>query len=167
MSYRHLGLAIWAVAGVAATLLDSIGRLTQRAVATLGELDAAWQWGVLLALAAAFAYLEGYRALHRQFAPAVVARSLAVADAGRAWQRVLAPLYAMSLIGDRPRALARAWLIVAVIAGSVVAVRALPEPWRGIVDAAVAVALAIGLGSIAWRFACAVRAPFAASVRRT
>jgi hypothetical protein len=58
---------------------------------------------------------------------------------------VLAPLYAVSLIGAPARTLARAAVGVAMIVVCVLLVRELPAPWRGIVDGAVAVALTWGL----------------------
>jgi hypothetical protein len=54
----------------------------------------------------------------------------------------------MSLVGAPRRTLARAWLGVALIVLAVLVVRSLPEPWRGIVDAAVAAALLVGLFAI-------------------
>jgi hypothetical protein len=51
----------------------------------------------------------------------------------------------MLLVGAPRPTLARAWLGVAGIVLAVLLVRALPDPWRGIIDLAVAAALAWGL----------------------
>jgi hypothetical protein len=67
------------------------------------------------------------------------------------WASVLAPLFAMSLVFDTRKAIARAWMGVALIVLAVLAVRLLPHPWRGIVDAGVASALLWGLGAMGLR----------------
>ena len=103
------------------------------------------EWVAFLLLAAAFVYGEGVRALGRRWVPAVVARARELGPQSPLWQRVLAPLYAMSLVGASRVVLARAWVGVALIVLAVLVVRALPDPWRGIVDGAVALALSWGL----------------------
>ena len=58
---------------------------------------------------------------------------------------LLAPLHAMGLIGGEPRTLVRSWLGVASVAVAVLVVRRLPDPWRGMIDLAVALALVWGV----------------------
>lgn len=159
MSRRELVIATWAVVGVGLLLLECIVRLGARAVALVrAGLDGP-MWLVLALVVAVFTYGEGYRALQRHFAPKVVARAL---DAGACLSGCLpvlaAPLYAMSLIGTEGRTLARAWGGVALIVLAALAVRALPAPWRGIVDAGVVSALTWGLIAIAVQFRQALRA---------
>ena len=96
-------------------------------------------------LAAAFAYGEGVRALARRWVPHMDRRARELGPDARGIHRALAPLYAMSLIGAPARVLLRAWIGVLLIAAAVFIVRAMPEPWRGIVDLSVAIALTIGL----------------------
>jgi hypothetical protein len=91
---------------------------------------------------------EGVRALERRWVPGVLARAALLGPAAPLRHRLLAPLYAMSLVGAPRRTLARAWLGVVLIVLAVFVVRALPEPWRGIVDTAVALALLWGLIAI-------------------
>ena len=57
----------------------------------------------------------------------------------------------MSLVGGPAKRIIRAWLGTAAIVVAVVAVRALPDPWRGVVDFAVAAALGWGLACIVRR----------------
>jgi hypothetical protein len=149
---RHGAVAAWAVLGVGAVLAEAVVRLGARGAATItGGLGAA-QWLVLAALTALFGYIEGWRGLQRRFVPAVVERALAIASSRNRAARWLAPLYALGLAGGTSGARWRAWRGVALIAAAVVSVRALPEPWRGLVDAAIAASLAWGLGALLVRF---------------
>jgi hypothetical protein len=63
----------------------------------------------------------------------------------------------LCLVHAERRVLWRAWISVALIVCAVLIVKALPEPYRGIIDAGVAVALAIGLGSLIQGYVAAVR----------
>lgn len=139
--------SMWAVLGVTAVFIEAIVKLAARGLVTVrGGLEVL-EWLALLLLAGAFLYGEGVRALQRRWVPHVLERSQAVRSAPLHW-RLLAPLYAMLLVGAPRRTLARAWLGVLAIVAAVLLVRALPEPWRGIVDLAVAGALAWGLGAL-------------------
>ena len=61
---------------------------------------------------------------------------------------LLAPLYVLRLVHAERAELARAWLAIALITLAVLIVRELPEPYRGMIDGAVAAALSVGLGSM-------------------
>ena len=158
MSAREIGIAGWAVAGVCLLFLEGIVRLGARAVALVqGGLDGP-EWLALVLVVALFTYGEGHRALERHFAPAVVARALSAGARLSGCLPVLAaPLHAMSLVGAERRALGRAWAGVALIVLAALGVRALPSPWRGVVDAGVASALAWGLVAIVAQFFAAIR----------
>ena len=134
--------------GVAAIFVEAIVQLARRGVATLNDGLGPLEWLAFVLLLVAFVYGEGWRALARRWVPAVLARTRQLGVGSPLPYRLLAPLYAMSLIGASARILARAWLGVALIVLAVIVVRALPEPWRGIVDAAVAAALLVGLWAI-------------------
>ena len=103
------------------------------------------EWLALVVIAIAFAYGEGVRALARRWVPQMDRRARQLDRTAPLHHRLLAPLYAMSLIGAPRRTVARAWGGIVLIVAAVLIVRALPEPWRGIVDLAVALALTIGL----------------------
>jgi hypothetical protein len=136
--------AVWGLFGVATTFVEAIYRLGARALEAMGEGLSPVQWATLALITATLVYFEGYRALQRRFAPRVVQRALAVGAEPVRWQ-LLAPLYVLSLVGAPRKELARGWLAVGLIVAAVFAVRAMPEPWRGIVDGAVACALCWGL----------------------
>jgi hypothetical protein len=148
LSARGLVVAAWAIGAIALSLVEAIWRLGARASATLRAGLEPLEWAALIFVVALFLYGEGVRALQRRFVPHVVTRTVAVARSGGAASALLAPLYAMSLVHDAPRAVARAWAGVALIVLAVVAVRELPEPWRGVIDAGVASALSWGLGAL-------------------
>ncbi|HKP60227.1 MAG TPA: hypothetical protein VJV78_26060 [Polyangiales bacterium] len=143
---------------VGVTFVEAIYRLGVRAHTTLhGELDARETW-LLGASVALFAYAEGYRALHGRFVPHVVARAAQLSAAPqslRGW--LIAPLYVLCLVQAHRSSQRRAWLSVILIVLAVLIVRALPEPWRGIIDAGVAAALSIGLASLVFATAAWLR----------
>ena len=134
--------------GVVAVFIEAIVQLGRRGIATMRAGLEPIEWIVLAVLLIAFVYGEGVRALARRWVPGVLARTRELGPASRAIDRVLAPLYVMSLTGAPARVLARAWIGVALIVAAVLIVRALPEPWRGIVDLSVATALLVGLVAI-------------------
>lgn len=152
-------LSATGVSLVALMLLEAVYRLGVRALLTVREGLTLAQWCVLFLSILGFAYGEGYRALHRRFAPHVIARAVELANTENAGLRswLSSPLYVLCLVRAEPAELRRAWVSVALIASAVLIVRRLPEPYRGMIDAGVAVALCIGLGSLLIRFASVVR----------
>lgn len=153
-SVASLGLAVHAI-----LLAEASYRLGERALQTVQEGLSPADWALMLLSVVLFGYGEGYRALHRRFFPHVIARAseLARRDSRGLRDFLSAPLYVVSLVQADKRALLRAWTGVALIVCAVFIVRALPEPYRGIIDAGVAVALAIGLGSLIFGYLAAVR----------
>jgi hypothetical protein len=141
--YRRLArLAYcWGLFGVVALFAYAVLRLGTRGIATVAAGLAGWEWLVLALLTVAFVYIEGVRALQRRWVPWVAGRLQSLRTERCAWYLALAPLYAMALIGAPPRLLAAAWAGAAAIAVAVAAVSRFPDPWRGMVDVAVASAL--------------------------
>jgi hypothetical protein len=140
-------------------LAEASYRLGERALSTVHEGLNLQQYALLALSIVLFGYGEGYRALHRRFVPHVIGRAIALAHRERRGVRdyLAAPLYVMGLVQAERRTLLRAWLGVALIVSAIFIVRAMPEPYRGIVDAGVAVALCIGLGSMIAGYVAAVR----------
>jgi hypothetical protein len=139
---------LWAVVGVAALFARASWQLGQRGVATVAAGLDPLEWFILTALTVAFVYGEGYRALQRKWIPHVFGRIRQLGGERGGVYRLLAPLYAMSLVGAANQAMLRAWLGVAAIVGAVLVVSRLPDPWRGMIDVAVACALVWGLAAI-------------------
>jgi hypothetical protein len=144
----------WALLGLVLTFATAVFRLADRGIATVrGGLEPA-EWLALAVLMGLFIYGEGVRGLQRRWIPAVLRRVAELRTERRRSIQLLAPLYAMLLVGAPRRTLWRAWLGVAAIVAAVFIVRALPEPWRGMTDLAVSAALGWGLLVIlagAWR----------------
>ena len=143
----------WGLFGVAFVFLKSAIQLGVRGVVTIGAGMSAQEWAAFILICALFVYGEGVRALQQKYMPYVLTRIARLAEE-RASYQLLAPLYALSLIGATRRVVLKAWLGTATIVAAVVIVRHFPEPWRGIVDFAVAVALTWGLIALmtsAWR----------------
>lgn len=132
-----LGRAVWRMVPLAVEPIKA-GTVTQ------GHL--AW-YAVSIVL---MSYSEGYRAFHRRFSPRTVHRALYLAQQPRLLWVLLAPLYSMGLVGATRRRLAVSWMTTAAIVVFIVVLRATPQPWRGIIDAGVAVALACGMLSIVY-----------------
>ncbi|HET8938379.1 MAG TPA: hypothetical protein VFN67_33275 [Polyangiales bacterium] len=153
-SVSTFGLAV-----VAITLGEACMRLGARALVTLHSGLSLYESVLFFSSIAAFGYGEGYRALHQRFVPHVIERAILLARSDIRGFRgfSLAALYVLCLVHAERRERVKAWISVALIVCAVVIVKALPEPYRGIIDAGVAVALAIGLGSLISGFVAAVR----------
>lgn len=102
-------------------------------------------WALYLGWVVFNAYGEGYRAFQKAFCPRVVARADHLAKAPRPlWHALLAPAYCLSLFHANRRGRTVAWCMIGGIALLVVLVSRAPQPYRGIVDGGVVVALAWG-----------------------
>ena len=137
----------WAVGVVLLAFVEAIARLGARALHTLAAGLGDGEALVFAVLVVAFAWGEGVLALHRRFVPRVVSAALAL-EPGEGWW---APLRVLGLLGGTRGARWSAWASVVLIVIAAVVVAHLPAPWRGLVDGAVAVALAIGATSLAGR----------------
>lgn len=135
----------WALIGIALLLGKAVMRLGWRGWIVLSDGVTAFQGFVAVLLVGAFLYGEGMLALERRWVPSLLHRVDRLPDEGNRWNRLGAPLYAMSLIGAPAKTLVRAWAGVGAIVVAVLVVRALPDPWRAMIDLAVAAALAWGL----------------------
>lgn len=140
--------ALWSLVGVCALFGFAIVRLGGRALNTLAAGLTPGQWVLAGASTVAFVYFEGVLALQRRWVPRLIERARELRRGSPPLHRVLAPLYAMSLIGASARHVRRAWTLLGSIVLAVLLVGLLDEPWRGIIDLAVAMALAWGVVSI-------------------
>lgn len=145
----------WAVIGVSALFATATYRLGERGVAVIRDGLGGWEWMALAGLTLVFVYGEGFLALDRKWVPGLMRRARELKDERSVVLRLLAPLYGLSLIGAPPAKLLPSWLGTLAIVGAVLVIRVLPEPWRGIVDFAVAAALGWGLVAILRRLPAA------------
>ena len=139
-----LAAAAWALVGVAAIFAYAVLRLGERGIETIRAGLTPAEWAALAVIAALTVYSEGVRALQRRWVPHLFER-VAGLRAEPVLHRLLAPIWALSLIAAPRRSLLRAWVGLFAIVLAVILVRRLPEPWRGIVDFAVAISLGWGL----------------------
>lgn len=142
-------VALWGVLGFLAILGQAIYRLTHLALEPIlsGQLHS-WQWG-LYGLSIAFnGYYEGYRAFQLKASPRVVVRALHLARHPRPLHVILAPFFCTGLFHATRKRLITSWSLYAGLVVLILAVRQLPQPWRGIVDAGVVVGLTWGAVSI-------------------
>lgn len=142
-------IASWGVAGVLALLGQALYRLTPIAVEPLLDGSLTVFQAVLYAFWVALnGWAEGYRAFQKRFSPRVVARAFYLADNPRPLFVLLAAPFCMSFFHATRRGKIVAWGILAMIIVLVTLVRHLPQPWRGIIDGGVVVALAWGVVTI-------------------
>lgn len=142
-------VALWGVLGVVALFAQAIFRLGGHALEPLagGTLSTA-QGALYAAWAAASLYLEGYRAMQLRFCPRVVARAMHLAAHPTPLRVLIAPAFCMGFFHAAPRTRAVAWGMSLLIVSFVVVLRHVPQPWRGIVDGGVVVALVWGAGAL-------------------
>lgn len=140
----------WGLAGVVTMLLYSVMRVipswSELAAPQNGLIDYVVFSIVLLAMI----YWEGYKGFHKAFAPRVVSRSKALIYQPSPVYRILAPVFCIGLIGSPIRRKISLIVFTGVIVLLVVGVKAMPQPWRWMIDLSVAMALLVGVGSILW-----------------
>ncbi len=145
---KGLLLATWGVGGVLLLLGQAIWRLGARALEAMTQPLSTMQIAALVAWSLFSLYGEGYRAFQLRFSPRVVARALVLARSATAFQALLAPAFCMSLFHATRRGQAVAWSTVVMVICLVLVVSRLPQPWRGIIDGGVVLALAWGAAAI-------------------
>ncbi len=155
---RTLGF-LWGVGGVVSLLLFAIWRLASVALELEGAAMDPVHWAALLFSVAYMAYAEGYRGFHLGFAPRVVARARHLRDNPRPAHVAAAPLFCMGFVHATRRRRLLTIGLTAMIVGFVLAVRLLPQPWRGILDAGVVAGLTVGVCSIGYFLLLAAKRP--------
>lgn len=136
---------LWGVLGVLLLFARAIVRLTPMALQPIAESSLSpLQVALYVAWVLFNAYSEGYRAFQKSFCPRVVGRAHQLAAAPTLLRALLAPCYCLSLFHANRRGLTLAWSMLFIIAGLVWLLRITPQPWRGIIDGGVVVALAWG-----------------------
>ena len=144
-------IATWGVVCVLALLGQAVVRLSPIAweawrspSLTVGQRVGFVLWVVFNA------YAEGYRGFHLRFSPRVVARAFYLGDHPRPVDVVLALPYVMSLYHARRRQRIVSWTFIVLLVVVIAAVRALPQPWRGLIDGGVVVGLLLGTLSVVY-----------------
>ncbi len=139
----------WGVGGVLGLLANAVLRLWPLAAEPMQSGAMTPTLWIATGLWILFmAYSEGYRGFHRAFSPRVIVRARWLSRHPRAYLVVLAPIFCMGLIHSTKRRKIVSWSILSGIICLVLLVRALDQPWRGIIDSGVVVGLAVGALSI-------------------
>jgi hypothetical protein len=155
-------VAVWGVLGLMAILLQALVRLSQLAwegvVVQFAPLPAAIAalWCVLMA------WLEGYRGFQQRFVPLALDRAFSI-DRSSRLEVALAPLKVLGVWRTEPKVMRRAWTMVVGITLLVAAVKQLPQPWRGVVDAGVVAGLSWGTAALVIGLVARLRRPGAAA----
>ncbi len=139
-------ISLWGMVGVVLLIGSALWRLTPLAIEPIadGSMNA-FHWALMIGWTAFNAYAEGYRGFQLRFSPRTAARALYLGHNPTPLRVALAPLFCMGFFGATRRVLIAAWAVLLIVAGLVALIRALDQPWRGIIDAGVVVGLGWGL----------------------
>lgn len=137
--------AVWGVLGVTLLLSTAIYRLAPLAIASFSEqLDVVHYASYALSIFF-LGYSEGYKAFQKQFSPRIAARARYLAAHPTVLRVLLAPPFCMGMFHATRKRLILSWSVALGVMVLVVLVGRLAQPWRGIVDLGVVVALAWGM----------------------
>jgi len=137
--------ALWGIIGVALILGDAIARVWPYTRDAVRDGLSAPQWITAVLWVTVMIVAEGYRGFQQRFAPRVAARAVHLRHHGRGIDLLLAPLYCIGYFHAPRRLLITAWSLTAGITLLIVAVHAVAQPWRGIIDGGVLAGLTYGL----------------------
>jgi hypothetical protein len=119
--------------------------------AALGALSSPWRWhhwAFLFFVVGGMAYAEGYRGFQQRFSPRVAARAKYLMYHPGVFRALFAPIFCMGFFHATKRRKVTSISVTAGIVVLVLLVRAVPQPWRGIIDLGVVVGLTWGIISI-------------------
>lgn len=140
--------ATWGVFGVSALLGSAVVRLWPLVTAAFERETGPLFWLSVVGSLTFFGYAEGYRAFQKQFAPRVVARALTLTERPSLLRALLAPLFCMGFFAATRRRMLTSWVLTLSLIALVASMRFVPQPWRGVVDLGVVVALLWGIVSM-------------------
>ena len=155
---RLMAAAVWGVLGFSFLIGSAVYRLTPRALVPINEglLTSWWLWALYGGSILVNTYVEGYKAFHKATSPRIVARAMYLARNPRPLFVLLAPLFCMGLFYATKKRLIVNWCVYVGVITLIILVKMAPQPYRGIVDAGVVVALSVGLLSLFFYFAKAL-----------
>jgi len=153
-------LASWGILSVVGVIGNALRRLVPIALepVLMGDLSI-FQWISYVAWVATMIYTEGYKGFQQKFSPLVVKRAFTIEKnpGFLGINYILAGPYSMGLFGATKKRMTISWAISLGVMGLVMAVKRLPYPWRGILDAGVVSGLTYGTLSILVIFVQAMR----------
>ena len=148
--------AVWGASGVFALLLFAIYRLGGRALTEFAAGLTPGQWFATVVVTVLMAYMEGYRGFQLRFSPRTAARIRYLRDRPDPLRSLLAPLVAMGYLHATRRRKIGTYSLTFGIVAAVTLVRFVSPPWRGIIDAGVAVGLVWGVVTLGMSLARAL-----------
>jgi hypothetical protein len=143
---RTLGLigTMWGIAGFLMLLGIAVVHLLGPAVAAFYHPLLWYHWLALAGMVASLLYFKGFRIFQRGLSTRVICRARDIRQRPSAARVALAPLYCMGFFGaGTRRQITMVFLTLAMVA-FVFLFRYVGQPWRGMIDLAVAAALAWG-----------------------
>lgn len=153
-SIREKAIASFGIAWITYVLGEAIFRLVPLAIAP-------WRDGTLtpilklvwIAWFIVNAYFEGYRGFQQRFSPRVVARAVYLGANPTPLRLIFALPFCLSMFHAKRSQLIFRWTFVTALYTLIYMVKFLPQPWRGILDGGVVIALVWGLGAVWYFFA--------------
>jgi hypothetical protein len=142
--------AFWGIMGVFLLIGGAVYRLIPLALAAFYSPFRWYHWLAWTASVLIMAHAEGYSGFQLHFSPRVAARALYLREHPKTLHIIFAPLFCMGYFHATRRRQAVSLSLTAGIIGLVLAIRRVPQPWRGIIDAGVVVGLAWGFVSLLW-----------------
>lgn len=141
---RKLG-AIWGVTGILILLATGIMRLIPVVFDAYAYHLTWYQWISTIFFTFFVTYLKGYRVFQLKLAPRFVNRAMNIYEHPTLMRCVLAPFYCLGYFqAPRKKQFTSLGMTVGMVI-VVMLVRLLPQPWRGILDFSVVVALVWGI----------------------
>jgi hypothetical protein len=151
--------AWWGVLGVSLLIGWAVVRLTPIALEAW-TMPWGWlEWSVAVPWLLFMLVGEGYRGFQKGFAPRVAARARYLREHPQWLHVLLAPAFCMGYFHATRKRMIVSWAVTSGIVLLILAVRLLPQPWRGIVDLGVVAGLTWGLVAIVLRGFHALTAP--------
>lgn len=143
--------SVWAIGGLSLLFGSALFRLCPYAEELCGMSLRWYHWAALVASLVFMGYAEGYKGFHLKFSPRAAARALYLKNNPTVVRVLFAPLFCMGFFHATRKRKIVSYSLTAMVVCLIVAVRQLPQPWRGIVDAGVLLGLGWGLLSV-WLF---------------
>ncbi|MDG1293371.1 MAG: hypothetical protein P8O99_04620 [Pseudomonadales bacterium] len=139
----------WGIIGFFSLVGFAMVRLSAHTLEAFTQPFTLLQWVVLIVSLVFMAYSEGYKGFQKSFAPRFAARVHYLSSHANGLQLVLAPLFCMGFFNAPKRRIITSTLLSSMIILFVLLFKFIPQPWRGIFDAAVVLGLIWGLTATA------------------
>jgi hypothetical protein len=142
-------LLVWGILGVILLLVSALYRLAPIAWVPIRDgMLTTFHWVVVVIWTLISAHAEGYKGFQKKFSPRTVARAVYLGHHPTPLRAILAPFFCMGLFDATKKVFITAWAVTIGVIILVIIIRALDQPWRGIIDIGVVVGLGWGLASL-------------------